>query len=61
MTVSHVWRGEGEEREEPGAAARRLKGNGAVKMVGLYREGQCSPWAGEVYGEGQDVLPRRTL
>lgn len=61
MTVSHVRRGEGQEREEPGASARRLKGNGAVKMVGLYREGQRSPLAGEVQGRGQDVPARRIL
>lgn len=41
MTVSHEER-EGEGREEPGVAARRLKGNGAVKMVGYIGKGSAA-------------------
>lgn len=43
--------GRGREREEPGVAARRLKGNGAMKMVGLYRKGSTAPGL-EKFGVG---------
>lgn len=49
-------RGREEEREEPGATARRLKS--VTKTAGLYREEQPSPlgWRGQ--GKGGVCKPR---